>query len=576
MTIKSIEIKNIKGIDNKQFKLQLLPMKPNLLVAPNGFGKSSIATAFASMNSRRMDLADKDCHKEDTSLNPELTIEFDGGKLTADKGKNDIRKQFDVTVINSRLVPKAKRGFQGSVSASLEVRVIPICKIPPKSRFSYSASAAKAAFGTSGKVLPNISGLLQDIGIVSVLWEHDLPKATGERVSKKTSAVIAKINTQTGTGAHVREWVKSNCLDDFQAIEPLNGIAQDFLQYGLATDEVDAFLSAYQIIESYKSDPKVFGNAANWLSYLATKGYYDDLISQVCSSDWNWAKLNEDKKKKKLTVVFPKAHHLSNGQRDLITLIVQMHKALYEGSKKPLILIIDEVFDYLDDAKLVAFQYYVTNLIEEYKERGQAIYPVILTHLDPGVFFDFCFNKHKLQIHYLQASPSAKSKDTLKLIEARDTETAIKDRLEQYWFHFHKDDNEITESAWPNVLPTEWRKSSKFHTYTDEQMKRYLDGKKYDPLAVCFKVRVEVERQAYSLLSRIDQKDEFLNTNTTKRKLSFVANHGIEVPEIYFLLGLIYNTNLHWKQGRDYISPLVAKLNHPTIKHLVEEVAEGI
>ena len=137
MSISQIEIKNIKGIDSKCFKIKLLPNKPNLLVAPNGFGKSSIATAFSSMNTKRIDLADKDYHKEDTSLSPELSIIVNGQKLTADNAKNEIRKEFDVLVIKSGLVSKATRHFRGSVSSSLEIESIEICKIPKKSEFNY-------------------------------------------------------------------------------------------------------------------------------------------------------------------------------------------------------------------------------------------------------------------------------------------------------------------------------------------------------------------------------------------------------------------------------------------------------
>ena len=39
MIINRIEIRNIKGIDNKIFNLNLVANKPNILVAPNGFGK---------------------------------------------------------------------------------------------------------------------------------------------------------------------------------------------------------------------------------------------------------------------------------------------------------------------------------------------------------------------------------------------------------------------------------------------------------------------------------------------------------------------------------------------------------
>ena len=116
MSISEIEINNIKGISSKSFKVQLLPYKPNLLVAPNGFGKSSIATAFASMNTKRMDLAQKDHYKEDTSLLPELIVTVDGKKLIANNKKNDIRQKFDVLVVNSGLITKAKKHFKGSVS----------------------------------------------------------------------------------------------------------------------------------------------------------------------------------------------------------------------------------------------------------------------------------------------------------------------------------------------------------------------------------------------------------------------------------------------------------------------------
>lgn len=175
-----------------------------------------------------------------------------------------------------------------------------------------------------------------------------------------------------------------------------------------------------------------------------------------------------------------------------------------------------------------------------------------MTHLDPGVFFDFCFNKHKIHIHYLQAKSSGKAKDTLRLIEARDREEEIKERLEKHWFHFHVDEAVIEEEQWPHSLPSEWRQSRTFHQHTSNEIKRYLEGKNYDPLSVCFFIRIGIEKLAYSLLTDGLDKREFLDgTKKTKNKINFVAIRGIEVPETYYLLGLIYNTNLHWSQGRD-------------------------
>ena len=46
--ITNITIKNIKGFMNNDnsFDVHIIPNKVNLLVAPNGFGKSSIAKGF--------------------------------------------------------------------------------------------------------------------------------------------------------------------------------------------------------------------------------------------------------------------------------------------------------------------------------------------------------------------------------------------------------------------------------------------------------------------------------------------------------------------------------------------------
>jgi hypothetical protein len=575
--ITAIEIKNVKGFEHQKFDLRLLPNKPNLLVAPNGFGKTSFATAFASMNRNRMTLDDNDCYKCDNQNQPELTLTIEDNShsaqiLTANDNQNDIRKQFDITVIRSGLTPKATRTYMGGVSASLEIQPIPICKISPKATFAYQYSMAKSAFGANGKVLPNITEQLKHVSICDAIAQSDLSKTQGKRIQKSIAGIKEQINQQDGSSDNIRQWINDNLLDDLKGIDHLNTLAQAISDIESFNSDTEVFLAALQIIEIYKSDTKAFDAAVAWLRYTEIKRYYDELLEGFCSSDWQWAELNEDKKHKTLSVTFPQAHQISNGQRDIVTLVVQMHKALYAGASKPLILVIDEVFDYLDDANLIAFQYYVTSLIEQYKKREQVLYPLILTHLDPGVFFDFCFNKHKIQTHYLQPHLSGKSQNTIKLIEAREKEDAIKSELEKHWFHHHPDDCQIKSSEWPKGLPDDWRNSGTFHSYTTDELQRYLEGKNYDPLAVCFAIRITIECKVYSLLDG-QSKASFINTHKTREKLRYAAARVEDIPETFFLLGLIYNTSLHWKQDRDYISPLVAKLSHPTIKNLIHSVA---
>lgn len=580
MTISQIEIRNIKGISNECFKMQLKAFKPNLLVAPNGFGKSSIATAFSSMNTKRIDLAEKDRHKENDKLAPELSITVDGQKLAADKAKNEIRKQFDVLVVNSGLTPKAKKHFKGAVSSTIEVKPITICKIPAKADFSYKPANAKAHFGQNGKILPNISDLLKGSRLLDAIQGVDLSKFAQVRIQTAVQAIVDKVNQQNGSADVLSQWVLDNCIQELRGLPILNSISERLIQIGFADSEVKGFFAAYQIANIHAADPKAFSAATNWLHYVTVKAHNQDLLTNFKSSNWQWAKVEELKKSKELVINFPKAHQLSNGQRDIITLVVQLHKTLYQGSKKPLILVIDEVFDYLDDANLVAFQYYVTSIIEEYKARNQVIYPLILTHLDPGVFFDFCFNKHKIQINYLLSKPVGKSKHILRLVEFRDSVQyadmvqPIRGLLDKHWFHFHPDAHEIT-GDWPNFLPNEWKNSNAFKDYFSNELNRYLANKNYDAVAVCFAVRIVIEHQIYCLLPDADWQEKFISEHGTSNKLDVASSAGIDIPESYFLLGIIYNTNLHWNQGRDYVSPLVSKLNHPTIRQLIAHVASA-
>lgn len=76
MTIKEVRIVNVKGISDKKFPLSIIPNKPSLLVAPNGFGKSSFCCAFSKMNNSRILLDDESAYQNDTSNLPELILEY--------------------------------------------------------------------------------------------------------------------------------------------------------------------------------------------------------------------------------------------------------------------------------------------------------------------------------------------------------------------------------------------------------------------------------------------------------------------------------------------------------------------
>lgn len=117
--IKSITIKNVKGIECKTFEFKqnfLYPNRPNIFVVPNGFGKSSISAAFKSLTKMGMRLQKNEYRNADSNNSPFLSIVLSDGKkneklLFADIDTNIIDDVFDIEVINSPL--KAKKRSLG-------------------------------------------------------------------------------------------------------------------------------------------------------------------------------------------------------------------------------------------------------------------------------------------------------------------------------------------------------------------------------------------------------------------------------------------------------------------------------
>ena len=580
--ISNITIRYVKGIEERSFSLDLEPNKIHLLVAPNGFGKSSIATAFAKMNSNRLKLDKKDCYQENESYPSEASITFDGQTLIADRNQNKILDQFKIKVIGSGLISRANRHFQGGVSATMKVAPIDICSIPAKGKFNYNLRLIKQPFGRHRRILPDVKPLFENSRLVQAFDLNSMDKFSQKRNEGKLVQVIGNINQQTGTEDEIIAWIDNNAINAFADIEPLKNLSDEILKLNLADSKTDAYLKAYQILKVFTDNKQSFKASTKTTirqtEYEQEKEYYRKLLDDFNSSDWKRAELEEDKKNKKLHIVFPDAHQISNGQRDVVTLIVQICEFLYEVSQKPLILIIDEVFDYLDDANLTAFQYYITELIRKYEDKNQAIYPLVLTHLDPEMFSHFSFNSLKVSTHYLQKGDSKPSQGMLSLVRLRDNNENLEDQLGGYWFHYHPNpqNKEICKNAnWPTDIPQKWRNATSFQKYVTYEARKYLDGNsKYDLLAVCLAIRIKTEQNVYETLDP-DTQAKFLKTRITKKKLQYAASRGNDIPDAYFLLVDIYDTNLHWDNQKDYISPLEAKLNHPIIKNLVKGIMDG-
>lgn len=576
--LSGLEIKNVKGISHKYFKFSLFPNKPCVLVAPNGYGKSSIACAFKSLKSNKLELNDDDFHNGDSTLTSELNVELDNHKYVANSNKNELGSNFDYFVINSPIVAKAKQtkisGFSRA-SASISVDAIELVPTVPESvPFEYSITRNKSWMGSNGKILTNVDSLLlKDLDFIYLASKKiDFTKYNKKRdYINPVKEILKVVNNIAGTSQEIKDEIKVSVVSDMELVPSLESLAT-LIEEFTGDSVVDCYLHALQIARVIQST--TFVKAMNYSIYCRDKQFFDNLLSSVNSTRHTLqakeVKKQKNSNKKKLIVEFPKVSSISNGQRDIISFITQIQKARNSFKKNNCILIVDEIFDYLDDANLVSFQYYITKLIEEFKSQGRNLYPILLTHLDPQYFNHFCFSKHKMQISYLARDPGKVKSKYLDLVKNR-KDTLIEGVLSKYFFHYHPDSKNIEADFVRLNMKKGWGESKSFYLHVYSEMDKYIAGNKYDPIAVLFAVRIKIEELAYNSLLGCDQ-SEFINTHKTRSKLEFCESKGIQIQETNYLLGLIYNDDLHWRSNRDYITPLVSKLENVTIKKMISEL----
>lgn len=581
MKIKTVEITNVKGIGHHVFNLDISPNKPSILVAPNGFGKSSFSIAFDSLKRDKIELEDNHYHLKNESNRPSLKIVVEDGSTTktiiADDSTNTISDVFDVFVINSQLTAKAtllRIGGTPIAKSSLEIQpTVLISSIPENVEFGYNFTTTKKTFGPTGKILPNIGDLLNcPPFLFHVNEDISLAKFSQVKISKALAPILTEIKLQSGTADQIKAWILTFKIIELRAIDELNKLAELIRKYDdrNISDEVDSFLAAFQIIDIFNSIGANFKKASKYVHYLAAKEEYTQIIQSVNSTRLN-IKPKEDKKKG-LIVEWPKAHEISNGQRDVLSFITLLLRARRNFKKRDCVLIIDEIFDYLDDANLISFQYFITTLIEDMKGAGKNIFPVLMTHLDPMYFNHLCFNKHKIKVVYLKDVASHSNPNVLNLIKKRE-DPSIQALADKHHFHFFPTHFDLSTQFTALGLPGTWGNSQRFHQVIDAEVVKYLNNQTdFCPLAICFGVRVKIESLIHDKIIDPINKQKFLDTHGTKKKLEFCEEIGLEVPETFHLLGIIYNDRLHWREGLDIIRPVAIKLENLTIKKLIRDI----
>ncbi len=207
MRIRSIKIENIRGIKSKVLSMDLHPNHPAIFVAPNGYGKTSIAVAFKSIKRDRIEVDNDNLHQNDENSAPLVEITDDSGNVyRANSTSNAISDVFSINVINSQVKPKASaRSFRGFSAATPSLAVEPIVlynTIPSRVDFSYSHTEMKSRLGASaGKLLLNLKPKLNDPSFVKSISEvkTELARLLQVRNNVIIETFLNEINAIQGT-----------------------------------------------------------------------------------------------------------------------------------------------------------------------------------------------------------------------------------------------------------------------------------------------------------------------------------------------------------------------------------------
>lgn len=104
------------------------------------------------------------------------------------------------------------------------------------------------------------------------------------------------------------------------------------------------------------------------------------------------------------------------------------------------------------------------------------------------------------------------------------------------------------------------------------EMDKYINGKSHNSLYTFLAVRLKIEEKVYGLLESEEHKIEFLTLHGTTKKLEFADSLRMEIPEMYYLLGLIYNDSMHIDSEGKNIHRLCYKLDNEVIRNIISKI----
>lgn len=589
--ITNITIKNIKGYGDPAtvIDLELKTNRVNILYAPNGSGKSSIATAFASLLPRSLKVEKENMYHKDDALTAELKITLDGDVLVANNSRNDIASRLNVHVINAGVTTGTTQHNMGkftSVSGYLDIADVEIVSnIPPNVLPVYRITDIRRAFGVNGKILPNMH-VFQD----RTLWK-DIEK-NGILLSSFNQAkgrkqlmaeVIGRIASLNGREDIVVGQIQNDWLNALENNDVYSSINAAFSKYADSDTPLSRFILIYQLLFFWENNKDNIRKANKRTRYEEYRQHVDWNLSLL---DLTWKNIHTEEVDGTLIVRLPRADEISNGQRDIVTFVSEMLKfqaAIKDG--KPHLLIIDEVFDYLDDANVIAAQCFLTNFL---KNGGNNLYLCILTHLNQYTFKNYIFSDDKVNHVYLfntvpTATPEMKAFISFRqgLNREDPAQGALYKKLSHDLFHYNPiavdycaDINALRRN---HHLKPAWGRTPVLHGVLIDEINKYLSGAAaYDPYAVSLAVRLRVEKIMYDELPTQALRDGMVNEAMTKNKMKYCADNGYEMPEVFNIVNAIHNEADHLSfdiaNNRYIEKPMVYKLQNRSIQAIISHL----
>lgn len=589
-TIQKMKIENVKGKDVFEINFNGLHSNfPNLLVAPNGYGKSTIATIFSALKPNKIELEKDDIFQGDENNKPSLKIDFNlSGReintLVADESKNEFNPLINTYVIKTPVYAKStSRNFGGrsTPSAKLDVRNLEIYKnVPTKIEVIYSIREFREKFDGKAKVFSNIADVFKSVKNLVILSDNYvlINKCAAQKgIQKIIDNFFEKISSE-GSSAFLKNSITSDSITVikenrllFELLNIIKGLEN--ISYGEGIDcEKDLILNTIQIIEVIKDIKNDIKKAKDYLTYVK---FREDIDYKLEMFNTTGRVIKTKQTGNKLVIEFLSANKMSNGERDVLSFISNLSKFKVNFTKTIGILIIDEIFDYLDGSNMLIVQYYLSKLIEESKNEQKILFPIILTHLDPILFNNYYFKRPK--IHYLKNYSDNSDTTMLEFLKTRNDDSLLAEKIESYYLHYNPEFIELDESEKALISSKDYSSSDFFYGVIQNELEKFLnDEQTYDPLKVICAIRVKIEKIVYDKLETEAQKSTFIETHKTINKLNYALDQEVSIQEEFFLLQPLFNDGLHMNnnsnQNKNKIQSVCLKLDNIIVQKIVGQI----